>query len=64
MDSRLVELLARCQSVLVYGGDESEDNHVDSVIDVRVCLEEHLCHVRKDRGVFLLSFLVSNGEAE
>ncbi len=48
----------------MYGGDEAKGNSMNGVINVRVCLEEYFSSVEGDWWVFLLSFLVGNGEVK
>jgi len=63
-DLELVNFLASSQRAVVDGGDESEGDGVNGVVNVRVCVEEYLCCPGGDQGKLLFSFLVSHREAE
>ena len=63
-DLELVNFLASSQRAVVDGGDESEGDGVNGVVNVRVCVEEYFCHSGGDWGELLLGLLVSHREVE
>ncbi len=48
----------------MYGGNESEGNGMDGVVDVGVHVEQHFCYLWGDWGILHIGFLVGNCEAE
>ncbi len=64
MDLELVNLLAGGQCAVVDGGDESEGDGMDGLVNIGVCVEEYLCCLGEDWGKLLFGFLVSHREVE
>ena len=64
VDPGLVKFLASGQGVVADGGNESEGNGMDGIVDVRMRAEEYFCHLWRDWGKLLLGFLVGDREAE